>query len=770
MPPLKGKTMKNSIICNTASTRDMSHYNIIWKYPSKDHTGQMPLGNGDIAAGVYAIEDDALYLLLSKNDAFTYNGDIFKTGRVKISLDPNPFAAGKPFLQTLDLNTGSIRIEADDVKLHIWADANRSIYHIQIDAAKDISVKANSDLWERLDDTGWNLTTEPIDPATQDVRLERNGNILWYFSVGDRSVFPAEMKFYDVEHMISNSKDPYRFNTFGNLLESPDMELDDGMLSGYGKNFDVRIHALTMKSPTISDWITTVENQSREFPCVEKDWQDHCQWWSDFWNRSWITVADNKLAVGKRNKIDHEGYCDHRKVEDAGALVAQSYNVFRYLMACQSRGTIQTKFNGGLFTQPLRNSKKPRYHAVQREDGVWISHEDARLWGRRFTFQNQRLLYWPMLMSGDTEMMSPFFDYYWNLLPIRREITKAWFGHEGTYYRENIEPTGGERDCGKDGGDISEDKPLKTPPGKNKGDGYYHSYYFTCGLETVAMMIDYVKYSDDTDFRDNVLVPFAREILLFFDQHYERDADGKLLIDPGMVLETWWVAVNAAPDIAGLLHNLDELLAMEAGSIEDRINWKRFRAEIPDVHLHEINGRTAIAPAKSWARKNNNVRGLFFPVFPFRRYGIGLGTKDIIEWTMQHRTSKNSYECKCWTQDQIHWAYAGNAQEAKSGLIQRYSHASSQCRFLLYGSEDPDSCPDFDHFGSGSIALQRMLVQEAGEKILLLPAWPADWDAEFKLHVSKKRTISGKVINGELTEWTIDPADGKKDVVVYKPQ
>ena len=33
----------------------------------------MPLGNGDIAAGVYAIKDDALYLLLSKNDAYTYN-------------------------------------------------------------------------------------------------------------------------------------------------------------------------------------------------------------------------------------------------------------------------------------------------------------------------------------------------------------------------------------------------------------------------------------------------------------------------------------------------------------------------------------------------------------------------------------------------------------------------------------------------------------------------------------------------------------------------
>ena len=44
------------------------------------HRGQMPLGNGDIAAGVCAIEDGDLYLLLAKNDALTYNGDIFKTG------------------------------------------------------------------------------------------------------------------------------------------------------------------------------------------------------------------------------------------------------------------------------------------------------------------------------------------------------------------------------------------------------------------------------------------------------------------------------------------------------------------------------------------------------------------------------------------------------------------------------------------------------------------------------------------------------------------
>ena len=137
---------------------------------------------------------------------------------------------------------------------------------------------------------------------------------------------------------------------------------------------------------------------------------------------------------------------------------------------------------------------------------------------------------------------------------------------------------------------------------------------------------------------------------------------------------------------------------------------------------------------------------------------------------MKHRTVVNAFDFKCWTQDQIHWAYAGNAKEAQAGLIIRFSHASTQCRFPVYGVRMPDSAPDFDHFGAGTTALQRMLVQEAGDKILLLPAWPADWDTNFKLHLSNKTTITGKVVNGELLEWEAQPASRKKDVIVYKPQ
>ena len=736
----------------TAAAERIGRYNVVWTSLSKDAAGALPLGNGDMAAGVYAIENGDLYLLLSKNDAFDYAGELYKTGRVRVSLDPNPFTTGKPFCQTLDLPTGSVRIEADGVKLRLWADANRPVYHVEINAPREIAVTAQPEFWKRLG-------------LSHDVWMQRNGNILWYFTVGDRSIYPQDLKVYQVESMAAKLPDPYRFNTFGHLMESSSLKLHGSVLSGRGTCFDLRIHTLAMQTPEVATWIDSIEREAKHPIDVKRDWEDHCRWWAGFWNRGWIIASDNRLPAEAREKffgeVDSTGL---RRENDGAALVSQSYNVFRFIMACQSRGRIQAKFNGGLFTQQLRvGADQHRPGALRQKDGTWLTHEDDRLWGRRFTYQNQRLLYWPLLASGDFDLMKPFFDYYWHLLPMRKAITKAWFGHEGAYYRENIAPTGAEWDCDKGS------HPPKTRPGE-KYEGWYHDYYFTSGLETTAMMLDYVNYTGDTAFRDRVLVPFAREVLLFFDKHYPRGADRTLRLDPAQVIETWWIAVNPAPDVAGLRFCLDELLTMKAGTDDDQTRWRKFLAEIPEVPLRTIEGRQAIAPAEKWEKQRNAENGELYPVFPFRCFGLGLGSRELVDWTMRHRTCKDVFDSACWTQDQIHWAYAGRAAEAAAGLVHRFRIASTMCRFPLYGREGPDSCPDFDHFGSGSVALQRMLVQEAGGKVLLLPAWPANWDVDFKLRLTHGAVLTGTVKAGTLLAWDVHPASRKKDVVVYQTQ
>jgi hypothetical protein len=762
-----------------SSARRMARYNVVWTNASKNASGAMPIGNGDIAASVYAIENGDLYLLLAKNDAFNYCGDLYKTGRVRISMTPNPFAAGKPFRQTLDLSTGSIQIEADGVKLRIWVDANRPIYHVEIDSPQEFKLIAQPDLWKRYVGTK--------EDMTQDIRSERGNRLIWYYAVGDRSCYHERLKntsqgLWKIENPGKIVPDFYRFNTFGNLVEmysgvrSQKSGVTDGKLIGKGKQFDIRIHSLTMQAPDTNVWIQAVEELVAKPVDLKNDWEQHCDWWRRFWERGWIIASDRTVPESDRERFHGEasgkgepGPCwkNGRRLEtDGAALVAQSYNMFRFYMGSQSRGRFQTKFNGGLFTQQMRVFRKPGEKpghpgVVSLGDGSWLTHEDSRAWGAFFTSQNQRLLYWPLLMGGDFDLMKPFFDHYWNVLEMRKAITKAYFGHGGAYYRENVNPVTGDDEWGP---------PPKVKAGEPYKGGWL-TFHFTSGLEVATMMADYVNYTGDGTFRDDRLVPFAREILLFYDQHYPRDDKGKLRLEPSQALETWWYTVNPAPDVAGLRFCLDQLLAMKAGTDEDQATWKRFRAEIPEVPLRMIDGRQAVAPAaKHEAKKVNQELPEIYPIFPFRCYGLAQGSQELAEWTMRHRDSPDTFGGTCWTQDQIGWALAGRATESAQGLVKRFRIASVACRFPLFGNEWTDGMPDLDHFGSGSIALQRMLVQEGGDKIHLLPAWPAEWDVDFKLHLQGGVVLTGTVKDGKLEKWDITPASRKADVVVHEPQ
>jgi hypothetical protein len=59
---------------------------------------------------------------------------------------------------------------------------------------------------------------------------------------------------FNIEYMHSKFSDPLRFNTFGNLLEGDGVALENGTLKGAGKEFDIRIHALTMQGEQYEGW------------------------------------------------------------------------------------------------------------------------------------------------------------------------------------------------------------------------------------------------------------------------------------------------------------------------------------------------------------------------------------------------------------------------------------------------------------------------------------------------------------------------------------
>ena len=62
-----------------------------------------------------------------------------------------------------------------------------------------------------------------------------------------------------------------------------------------------------------------------------------------------------------------------------------------------------------------------------------------------------------------------------------------------------------------------------------------------------------------------------------------------------------------------------------------------------------------------------------------------------------------------------------------------------------------------------------MLMQCEGNKILLLPAWPKDWDVNFKLHAPKQTTVECEVRDGKVTKLIVTPETRREDVEVCVP-
>ena len=64
------------------------------------------------------------------------------------------------------------------------------------------------------------------------------------------------------------------------------------------------------------------------------------------------------------------------------------------------------------------------------------------------------------------------------------------------------------------------------------------------------------------------------------------------------------------------------------------------------------------------------------------------------------------------------------------------------------------------------MALQLMLMQCDGREIRLLPSWPTEWDADFKLHAPFQTVVEGKVRGGKLIGLRVTPESRRVDLRV----
>ena len=355
--------------------------------------------------------------------------------------------------------------------------------------------------------------------------------------------------------------------------------------------------------------------------------------------------------------------------------------------------------------------------------------------GGAYWFQQTRLIYWPMLASGD----------YDRLLAERR--TRVDFHHDGLFFPEVMHFFGA---------------------GANRNDGLRRNY-FSGGLELVSMLLEYQQHTQDKRFLREAVLPIAESVIAFYDKHYERGPDGKIRFSPAQALDTWHEALNPLPEIAGLRSVLNEMLTQKLPLSKTAANTaKRMQQQLPGLLVKQVDGKAVLQPADQvFGEIKSFENPELYAVFPYRLYGVNKPDLEVGRSTFDAREFKRTGG---WTQDSIQAAYLGLTAAPKGLTVESFSAPTKGSRFPAFWGPNYDWVPDQDHGNVASIALQTMLMQTEGTKIVLFPSWPKDWDVEFKLHAPLNTTVEGVFKAGKLERLTVTPEKRSADVIRINPE
>lgn len=723
-------------------------YNVQWTGQSRDALGSMPIGNGDVGANVWATPEGTLHLLLSKTDSYSEIGRLLKIGKLELRMTPNLLDADN-FEQELVLDSGLIRIrstkQGQRVEIRCWMDANAPILHVEGRADIPVALTVTHRMWrniarpitgdERHAGYGVTFRKEPFLSETDTVVLADDA-IGWCHE-NRSSIWRMTLENQHIPDFAAGREDPLLGLRFGAMAGGPNMRPAGPMtLSSVSpsKNIRLDVAVRNAKDGDLAGWRANIGQTLRQ--SLNEDLKArlarHARWWKDLFGRHWIIIRS-------------------RQAGDTAYRVTQAYILQRYMNACAGRGSLPIKFNGSIFTtevaQDIGNMKK----------GL---DADFRAWGGNFWFQNTRLIYWNMPYAGDTELMRPLFDMYLKALPLARFRTRRYFGHEGAYFTETLTPWGSYL-IDNYGWDRS---------GKTMGvsDNLYIRYYWQGGLELCALMMEYLDFSGNADWFRAEMAPFIAEIVRFYDAHYKRGPDGRLFISPAQSLETYQEgATDPTPEIAGLRHCLERITGSHSRYFSAGFTdtCRRLHGELPSIPLEMQGGRPRMAAGRNLGPRLNIENPELYPIFPYRIYGVGKPDLAMARHTFDTRVEK---QVGCWYQDAIQAAllgYAGDAQD----MVQRTflaRHAGS--RFPVWWGPNNDWLPDQDHGGGGMSALQYMLVQHQDKRVLLFPAWPKNWEVDFRIHLPGKAVVEGSRREKEGLRLRKRPSG--IDITVMDPQ
>jgi len=733
-----------------AGATELDRYNVVWDSPSRNASGSMPIGNGEIGLNVWVEEGGDLLFYISRTDSWSEACRLLKLGRVRLRLGSKPFAAGAPFRQELRLAEGCIQIDAGPadsrVQLKVFVDANAPVIHILGRCDRAVEVQAALENWRTEEKvlkgeelgSSWTMQQAPSNVVVREsadvVRNPGNDIVLWYHRNGT-SVVPFTLKHQGLESLAELVHDPILRRTFGGRMAAKGFTVD-GPASirslAATQQFDVQIAAHCSQAESLERWEAELTRIARRAEAGPASARSTARWWQSFWDRSWIFIEGDSAA-------------DRSEAAGSPSPITRAWILQRWMTACAGRGNYPIKFNGSIFTVDPEFTQGPNFNA------------DWRRWGDCFWWQNTRFPGYAAIAAGDYEECHAIFRLYREMLPLCKARAKLYYHADGAYFPETVTLFGtyANNDYGWDrtGHAASE---VLCP---------WWCYAWQQGLELVMLMQDYFDHTGDRRFLRDELLPMAREVLAYYDSRFPRNAVGKLQIAPTQAVETYWYGVtNDMPSVAGLHAVLSRLQALPKAeaSAADHALWDRLLAATPPVPVRRDGDLQFLLPAEHFNPKRSNVENPeIYAIWPFRLFGVG---KPDLAAAIEGFRRRQEKSVNGWSYDGQCAAILGLVPEAKKQILAKVTNSNPRHRFPAMWGPNYDWLPDQDHGGNIQLTLEHMLLVSDGRGIQVLPAWPKEWNVHFKLHAPQQTTVEGRVQDGRLVQLKVTPTARAKDV------
>ena len=355
----------------------LSQHDIVYLEPEFDSFNGFPLGNGDLG-GMLWFTNEGITLQINKIDLYDKpaNGrmTLRSAGRLNVNLGVPCYSYMHlaDFEARLSLQNADLKIKSStpfaDTEITSWVDANSNVWVIdcQADYKKTLPSGAvnriSLERWGSCDFGGWygsrdrdvanGLGTAKVNRQENDIILEEKFEGGLHFTIACRVLeTPTEiLRVSDRESsMITTLSSKQKYKILISVVSSNDSD-----------------------NPTQEAISLLDKAEVKTFTALRKE---HLSWWTHFWSKSFVHLADNYLE--------------------------NIYYIRRYLMGSSSRGKYPVPFNGGL----------------------WTTNYDHRQWATPHHWNTQES-YWGLAVQNDCDLLRPYIETYVNMIPQGKALAR----------------------------------------------------------------------------------------------------------------------------------------------------------------------------------------------------------------------------------------------------------------------------------------------------------------------------------------------------------